>query len=171
MALHSILARYPLELRSACWSAGVGAGLVGLRFVVHKTFATLCGNQSWYRRLDTVSAKKLAGRVATLAHHTAVSGGALLALWRNDEKLFEKIFWLQVGFDVADSVAACTSLSFTGMGAVPMVIHHGVALVMEATYLLAPGVIHWKAAASYAMILLGSGAVDLAMVQSFPAHC
>jgi hypothetical protein len=167
MSFQGMLARNPLELRLACWSAGVGAGLVGLSFVLHKALATLCGNMSWYRRLDTVAKKKLAGRIATIAHHTAVAGASALALWRSDEQLFEKVFWLEVGFDVADSVAACTSLSFTGMGALPVVIHHGVALAMEATYLLAPGVIHWKTAASYAMILVGSGGLDLAMVSNF----
>lgn len=71
---------------------------------------------------------------------------------------------LEIGFDVYDTLATPLGEGLTGMGALPVTLHHTVALLMDYAA-FATALLPWRTSAAMAAVLLGSGAVDLLVVR------
>jgi len=153
-------------------AGGVGIGMLALKFLA-KAFlrgpgARLLTNNggSDEKQRDKV-VNEVAGGIVCITHHLAVTGAALRVMLSGESELIWPVLLLEVGFDVSDTIFALIPAvgSMTGMGPLPVSIHHCVALLLESAVLINPGVVPASTIASMLVVLIGSGAVDMLVVR------
>ncbi len=97
--------------------------------------------------------------LGSTVHHSTVAIGSFYSLLYDDSLLFTAVLMIEVGFDIADTILSAFGMGLTGMPAIPIILHHSVALILDFISLYTEAV-PWTSAAVFSCIFLGSGIND-----------
>ena len=151
----------------AAFTVSVGAACTITRWFIRRTFDTVYAKRRWYKKLTDIRRHRLSGALAVAAHHCVVVGGIWYALVNDRPDLYYGCLFIEIGFDVFDSLAALLGVSFTGVAKLPVLMHHTVALTFS-SLAVSTNLISWPDGATIALNLLGAGIVDTLVMRVLP---